>query len=96
MLAEESEAVGEEWRGKKRWRARHLMTGENFLLHSWREGERGGEAIKRELALTPLRTARTQLRGSLPAQSSQLQLLHMMLWLKFVKMGGGRVKSSRQ
>ena len=40
LLAEESEAVGEEWRGKKRWRGRHLMTGGNFLLHSWREGER--------------------------------------------------------
>ena len=43
LLAEESEAVGEEWRGKKRWRGRHLMTGGNFLLHSWREGE---EAVK--------------------------------------------------
>ena len=50
-----------------------LMTSGDFLLHSWRERERGrekrgGEATKRELALrTPLRTVRTQ-RGGLRCQ----------------------------
>ena len=53
--------------------ARHLMTSGIFLLHSWRGGREGegGEAIKRELALTPLRGVRPARRQGLVVNREQ-------------------------
>ena len=58
----------------------------------------GGEAIKRELALTPLRTARTQLRG-FPASREQSAAAATHAThdaMVEVCQNGRRVKSSRQ